>query len=172
MNDLTLSLTEIAQGLNESGLQTLLQPAGPDAPARLLLGLGQDYQGRDQIVRMTHHNAWLRQMGVAMPEQPCIYSLEMQLPLTATEASATAEFLDELNRRLPAGQYLLLPDGQIYLRYHWLLHQAGWTLLPLVHWIELSAYYLQQALEPMESVCSGASSAQLAITQLEHRLNA
>ena len=165
-------LSEIAAGLSKMGLQTHLLPGGDTAPDQLLLGLGQDYRQRDRILTMLYHNDIWRRQGIDAPDSPCVYALVMQLPFQAPADRSldVAEFLDSLNRLLGAGQVLLLPDGQLHLRYHWMLEAFDWTLLPLVDWLDMTAFYLNHATEPLEQICLGSLSGAQAVTALERKL--
>lgn len=169
----TPNLENFAQLLTEIGLQTLFQPSSSEGPARLLIGLGKDYRQRDLILSgFDQRELFQRQSQAANEPAPFVWLWAADWDITDTQATEMVEIISVLNRLLPAGHFVLSPEGQFFYRYHWWVTPDDWTILPLVEWLDMSAFFLQQFLELLEKIVEGQLTGKAAVRELETRLGA
>lgn len=167
------SLERFGALLTEIGLQTLFQPRNEEGPSRLLIGLGQDYRQRDLILSGFDQQELFQHTNTAPSDpHPFVWLWAADWLLSDAQADQLAELVCVINRLLPAGQFVFSPEGQFFYRYHWWVTPDDWTVLPLVEWLDMSAFFLQQFLELFEQVIEGQLTGQAAMRALETKLGA
>jgi hypothetical protein len=167
------SLEGFGKTLKEVGLQTLFQERSEESPSRLLIGLGQDYRQRDLILSgFDQKELYKRSDSDPNDPAPFVWLWAADWELSDAQTGELTEIVCVLNRLLPAGQFVISPEGQFFYRYHWLVNPSDWTVLPFVEWLDMSAFFLQQFLELIESVVEGQLTGKAALRELETKLGA
>ncbi|MGE3726444.1 MAG: hypothetical protein AB7I41_12880 [Candidatus Sericytochromatia bacterium] len=167
------SLAGFGETLTKIGLQTLFEPPSEESPSRLLIGLGKDYRQRDLILSgFDQKELYKRTETDPTDPAPFVWLWAADWELSDSQTTELSEIICVLNRLLPAGQFVISPQGQFFYRYHWLVNPTDWTVLPLVEWLDMSAFFLQQFLELLEKVVEGQITGKMALRELETKLGA